>query len=103
MTNEMGSGRDAGTARGAVAPAGTWRAARRSRAARRNHRWAVRRIWLGVLLSHPFRELVIAGVISVAALAGLARENQVRTLARLAAWEKQQILRQQRKAKIRPA
>jgi hypothetical protein len=61
------------------------------------------RIGLGLRLSLPFHELVITAVIELAALAGLARENQVRTVARVAAWDKAQNLRRQGAAKIRPA
>lgn len=64
---------------------------------------AIVRIGLGLLLSRRFHEHVIVGVIVVAALVGLARENQARSLARLAAWNKQQDLRHQHTAKIRPA
>jgi hypothetical protein len=60
-------------------------------------------IGLGLVLSRRFGGRVIAGVIGLAALAGLARENQARTRARLGAWDKQQNLRHQRTAKIRPA
>jgi hypothetical protein len=95
MTSESGSGPDAYGARGAVVP-GTRRAARRSRAARRNRRMALLRIGLGLLLSSRFLVHVIAGVIGLAALAGLARENEARTVVRLAAWDKQQKLRHQR-------
>ena len=104
MTSETGSGRDGYRARAAVIPGGTgWAARRRSRAASRHHRWALLRIGLGVLLSHPFRKAVITAVLGVAAVAGLARENQVRTVARVGVWNEQQRLRDQRKAKIRPA
>ena len=61
------------------------------------------RIGLTILLSHPVHKLVITAVFGLAALAGLARENQARNLARVAAWDKQQNLRRQRPAKIRPA
>jgi hypothetical protein len=61
------------------------------------------RIGLGLLLSRPFHKQVIAGVIGLAALAGLARENQARTRARLAAWDKRQNLRYRRTVKARPA
>jgi hypothetical protein len=61
------------------------------------------RIGLGLLLSRPFHVQVIAGVIGLAALAGLVRENQARTRARLAAWDNRQNLRYQRTAKARPA
>jgi hypothetical protein len=91
------------TTRSASAAAGTRRSARRSRAASRNHRRVMLRIGLGLLLSRPFHELVIAAVIGLAALVGLARENQARTRARLGAWDKGQNLRYQRTAKARPA
>jgi hypothetical protein len=61
------------------------------------------RIGLGLLLSHPFHKLVITAVLGLAALAGLARENHPRNLARMAAWDKAQNLRRQGTAKIRPA
>jgi hypothetical protein len=46
---------------------------------------------------------VITAVIGLAALVGLARQNQARTRVRFAAWDKQQNLRHQRTTKIRPA
>jgi len=61
------------------------------------------RVGLGLLLSFPLHKLVITAVIGLAALAGLARENQARTVARVAAWDKAQNLRRQGAAKIRPA
>jgi type II secretory pathway pseudopilin PulG len=60
------------------------------------------RIGLGILRSRQFRELVIIGVIGAAALAGLARENQARARARVAAWDQRQHLRHQRTATARP-
>jgi hypothetical protein len=60
-------------------------------------------IGLGLVLSRRFNGQVIAGVIGLVALAGLARENHARTRARLGAWDKQHNLRHQRTAKIRPA
>jgi len=104
MTSETGSGRDAYKARRAVIPGGTERAGRRrSRAASRNHHTVMLRIGLGLLLSRPFHKLVITAVIGLAALMGLARENQARSVARLSAWDKAQNLRRQRAAKIGPA
>jgi hypothetical protein len=64
---------------------------------------AIFRIVLGILLSRRFHELVICAVIALAAVAGLVRENQTRTWARLAAWDKRQNLRYQRRARARPA
>jgi hypothetical protein len=61
------------------------------------------RIGLGILLSRSFHKLVITAVLALAALAGLARENQARNVARVAAWDKAQKLRRQGAAKIRPA
>jgi hypothetical protein len=87
MTSETGSGR----------------AARRSQAVRRNHRRAMLRIGFGFLLSPPVLELAITAVIGLAALVGLARENQARSVARFAAWDKAQTLRRQGAAKIRSA
>jgi hypothetical protein len=71
--------------------------------ASRKYRSVMFRIGLGLVLSRPFHEVVIAGVIGLAALAGLARENEARTRARLAAWDKRQNLRYQRTVKARPA
>ena len=87
MTSETGSGREA----------------RRSRAAGRNHRRVMLRIGFGFLLSPPVLELAITAVIGLAALIGLARENQARSVARMAAWDKAQTLRRQGAAKIRSA
>ena len=49
--------------------------------------------------SHRVQETVIIAVIGGAALARLARENQIRALARLVAWDKRQGLRERRKAR----
>jgi hypothetical protein len=98
MTSETGSGR------AVMIPGGTERAARRrSRAAGRNHRRTLLRIGFGFLLSPPVIELAITAVIGLAALVGLARENQARSVARLAAWDKAQTLRREAAAKIRSA
>ena len=56
-----------------------------------------------ILRSRRLHELVIVGVIGLAALARLSRENQARTLARVAAWDKRRNLRDQRTSKARPA
>jgi hypothetical protein len=56
-------------------------------------------IGLGFLRSRFIVELAIAGAVGLAALAGLARENQARTRARLAAWDKRQGLRYPRPSK----
>jgi hypothetical protein len=64
---------------------------------------AMLRIGLGILRSRPFLKLVIAAVIGLAALVGLARENEARNRARMIAWDKAQKLRRQGTAKARPA
>jgi hypothetical protein len=64
---------------------------------------AMLRIGLGLLRSRQLHEQVIFGIIGLAALAGIARENQARAVTRLAAWNQQQTLRLQRKTKARPA
>jgi hypothetical protein len=61
------------------------------------------KIGLGILRSPRFLKLVITAVLALAALVGLARENQARNLARVAAWDKAQKLRRQGTAKARPA
>jgi hypothetical protein len=88
---------------GAALVTRTGESAGRSRQVRRSQRMAILRIGLGILLSRRFHELVICAVIALAALAGLARENQTRTWARLVAWDRRQNLRHQRTAKARPA
>jgi len=98
MTSGTGSGR------GVMIPGGTERAARRrSRAASRTHRRVMLRIGFGFLTSPPVVELAITAVIGVAALVGLGRENEARSVARLAAWDKAQTLRREGAAKIRSA
>jgi hypothetical protein len=55
MAIEARSGRDAHKARAATIPGGM-RAARRARAARRNHRRVMLSIGLGIVLSRRFQE-----------------------------------------------
>ena len=52
-----------------------------------------------MLRSRSFYERVAFAAIVLAALAKLGQENQARSLARLAAWNKRQIERLERKAK----
>jgi len=95
---------EAGSGRGAMIPGRTERAARRtSRAASRTHRMVMLRIGFGFLASPPVVELAITAVIGLAALVGLGRENEARSVARLAAWDKAQTLRREGAAKIRSA
>ena len=70
---------------------------------RRNHRMAMVIIGLGLLRSRQLHVKVITDIIGLVALAGLGRENQVRSFTRLTAWNQQQALRYQRKATSRPA
>lgn len=74
-----------------------------SQTADRQQRVIVLTIGLGAvantLRSRRFHEQVIIGVIGLAALVSLARENRASALVRLAAWDKRQSLRQQRTAK----
>ena len=55
------------------------------------------------MASPPVVELAITAVIGLAALVGLGRENEARSVARLAAWDKAQTLRREGAAKIRSA
>jgi len=52
-----------------------------------------------MLRSRRFYERVIAFVVVVAALARISQENRASTMARLAAWDKRQVQRFERKAK----
>ena len=52
-----------------------------------------------MLRSRVFYERVAFAAIVLAALAKLGQENQARSLARLAAWNKRQVQRLERKAK----
>lgn len=98
MAIEVRSVPDATRGPGACISAGTAGQARQSRTVSRHHRMAIFRIGLGLLLSRRLHAHVITGAIGLAALAGLVRENEVRTVARLVAWDKQQNLRYQRPA-----
>ena len=89
---------EAGSGRGAMIPG---RTERTSRAASRTHRMVMLRIGFGFLTSPPVVELAITAVIGLAALVGLGRENEARSVARLAAWDKAQTLRREGAAKTR--
>jgi hypothetical protein len=79
-----------------------------SPAARARVRRQQRIIWYRVglasavtmLRSRRFHERVILGAVALAALAGMAKENQTRTMGRLVAWDKRRILRAQRRADV---
>jgi hypothetical protein len=77
--------------------------ARRPRAAGRGHRAAKRLIVLAtvvhMLRSRRFYAWVISVAIALGALGRIGQENQASSRARLAAWDKRQIQRLERKAK----
>jgi hypothetical protein len=52
-----------------------------------------------LLRDRRFQERVITGVIGLVALAGLARENRERSLARLATWSRKYSSRDRRQAR----
>jgi hypothetical protein len=99
MTITAGAGRGAYQALGTMIGERPARGARRSRLARRRRRAVWLRIGLGILRSRPFHERVVLVVIGVAAITRLGRESQARALGRLAAWDRRQRQRLQRKAK----
>lgn len=75
--------------------------ARPSPAAPRRHRLAWLMVALGLLRSRPLHERIVLALVVLAALTGLARENQTRNIARLVAWDQKQTLRQQRAVRAR--
>jgi hypothetical protein len=107
MTISVRSARDGRAARGAVIPAGRSGPARQSRAANRQQRVITLAIVLTAVTRHlrdrRFQADVITLAIGIAALAGLAREGQARSLSRLATWYQQENLRDPRTAKARQA
>ncbi|HEY1344670.1 MAG TPA: hypothetical protein VGF54_06790 [Streptosporangiaceae bacterium] len=76
-------------------------AGRRTRAA--DHGAALRMVALAtavhMLRSRRFYQRVITIVIALGALRRIGQENQASTMARLAAWDKRQVQRLERKAK----
>jgi hypothetical protein len=78
-------------------------AGRRPRAVGADHRSAVRMVALAtvvhMLRSRHFYQRVIIVVIALGALRRIGQENQASTMARLAAWDKRQVQRLERKAK----
>jgi hypothetical protein len=107
MTIDAGSERDAQNAPGGVISVAASGPARQRRAANGHHRVITLGIELDAvahfLRSRRFHEHVIVGVIVLAALASMARENQARTRARVAAWDRRRNLRYQHTAKARSA
>jgi len=78
-------------------------AGHRLRAAGADHQAALRIVALAtvahVLRSRRFYQRVITIVIALGALRRIGQENQASTMARLAAWDKRQVQRLERKAK----
>ena len=89
MTRDAGSGSAAHRTPEGVLE-GTVITARPRRPVHRGQRVAWFRIALGLLLSRRFHEQVVLVIIALAALVRLARENQAKNIARLAAWDKHQ-------------
>lgn len=99
MAPDTGSGHLGPRATSAVLTARSGKSARQSRAAARSHRSALLLIGLGFLRSRFVVEAAIVGAIGGAALAGLARQSQAQSRARLAAWYKAQGQRLERSIK----
>ena len=97
------SGQDPGRLPEAPASAGRRDAGRHSQVSSRDNHTALRLTRLALLghmlRSRGFYERVTFAAIVLAALASLGKENQTRTLARLAAWNKRQLQFLERKAK----
>jgi hypothetical protein len=77
-------------------------AGRRPRAASADHRAAMHMVGLATVVhmrrSRRFYQRVITVAIALGALKPIGQENQASTMARLAAWDKRQIQRLERKA-----
>ena len=99
----MSSITSGGTPRSGQDPAGSQGAGRRPQVPGREDRAAARLTSLALLghmlRSRGFYERVVFAGIVVAAAAKLGHENQARNFERLAAWNKRQIERLERKAK----
>jgi hypothetical protein len=99
MATDTGSGHLAPRQASAVSTAGLDRSAGQPRAAARSHRVALLLIGLSYLRSRPVIEAAIIAAVGVAAVAGLARENQTKNWGRLAAWLNRQSQRYERPIK----
>ena len=86
MATGIDAARHGHRTQGAVTAASAGRTPRQSRAVRRHHRAVMLYLALGLLRDRRFRQDAILGAITLAALAHVARENQARARARLAAW-----------------
>jgi hypothetical protein len=86
-----------------MAPSGSGGPAQRPQAASLEYRLAwqlIRLALLGHLLRSPrFYQALAVGAIALVALTRIGRENRASAFARLAAWDKQQAQRLERKAK----
>jgi hypothetical protein len=94
---------DARTPPSASTAAGGGGSARQAQAASANHHRAMRMIALAtvahMLRSRRFYQRLITIAVVVRALGQVGQENQASTMARLAAWDKRQVARAERKAK----
>jgi len=95
------SGHDARRPARAIAPAGSGAPAPRTPGF--DQQMATRLVWLAVvhhmLRSRRFYQRVAVAVIALRALRQMGQENRASTMARLAAWNKREIQRLERKAK----
>ena len=96
------SGHDARRPPPAITPASSSAPAPRTRTSGFGHRMATRLVRLAVadhmLRSRRFYERVALAAVVLGALRGMGQENRASTTARLAAWNKREIQRLQRKA-----
>jgi hypothetical protein len=86
MPTGAGSEREAHRMQGAVAIAGVNGTSQSSRAVKRRHHMMMLYLVLSLLRDRRFRENAILGAITLAALARIAREDEVHARARLIAW-----------------
>jgi hypothetical protein len=86
-----------------MTPAGSSEPAAQSQTSSFDTQLALRLVWLAVLdhllRSRRFHERVAVGAVVLAALARMGRESRASTFARLAAWNKREVERLERKAK----
>jgi hypothetical protein len=105
MAIDVGSGQDTHGVQAAVISGGGSGPSRQARAASRQRRKVILGIGLAALArfvgSRRFLSYVISGALGLAALASLSRDNQTRTVARMAAWDKQRSLRDKRAVEAR--
>ena len=96
------SGQDPRRSAETLTTAGSSRSAQTSQASGRDNRVAWRLVSLAVLAhmlrSRGFQERAATAAIVLAAVAGLGQENEAKTLARLAAWNKRQAKRLEHEA-----